>query len=171
MKGSDGWLLHALNSKHLCVWVCRHHAKWWTPSCMVSQLSLRPWGEGLIQAARRRYWAKFQNWGGTYVQIFGYFGYLCGLKWVKICWQIDTKENCLDGHFWVRVTRKMLNVNWEKNSINNFIFHLWWLKKLFVTHIHPLETICEFLKPYELLFFELESLVKCWMWIGNKFNQ
>ena len=32
MKGSDGWLLHAaLNSKHLCVWVCRHHAKWWTP--------------------------------------------------------------------------------------------------------------------------------------------
>ena len=49
MKGSDGWLLHALNSKHLCVWVCRHHAKWWTPSCMVSQLSLRPWGKGLIQ--------------------------------------------------------------------------------------------------------------------------
>ena len=146
MKGSDGWLLHAFNSKHLCVRVCRHHAKWWTPSCMVSQLSLRPWGEGLIQAARR-YWAKFQNWGGTYVQIFDCFGYLCGLKWVKICWQIDTKEKCLDGLFWVRVKCWM----WigKKNSINNFICHLSWLKKLSLTHTHPLVSICEFLTAYE----------------------
>ena len=74
------------------------------------------------------------------MQIFGYFGYLCGLKWVKICWQIDTKENCLDGLFWVRVTHKMLNVNWEK--IHSIILcHLWWLKKLFVTHTHPLEIL------------------------------
>ena len=50
-----------------------------------------------------------------------------------------------------------------KNSLNNFIFHLSWLEKLFPTHTHPLISICEFLKPYQLLFFELESLIKCWM--------
>ena len=54
----------------------------------------------------------------------------------------------------------MLNVNWEKNSINNFICHLSLLKKLSPSHTHPLVYICEFLKPYKLLFFELESLVK-----------
>ena len=58
-------------------------------------------------------------------------------------------------------------VNWHKNSLNNFICHLSWFKKLSPTHTHPLKTICEFSKPYELLFFELESLVKCWMWIGK----
>ena len=81
----------------------------------------------------------------------------------------------------------MLNVNWEKihsiilsvtchglrnfspynkwgdvyNIINNIICHLSWLNKLSPTHTHPLKTIREFLRPYELLFFELESLVKC----------
>ena len=132
--------------------------------------------------------------------------------------------NPMSYYFWVRVTHKMLNVNcikihsiilsvtchglrnfpllihipfisiceflkpcellffeleslikcWMwigKNSLNNFICHLSWLKKLSPTHTHPLKTICEFLKPYELLFFELESLVKCWMWIGKKFTQ
>ena len=31
--------------------------------------------------------------------------------------------------FWVRVTHKILNVNWHKNSLNNFICHFSWLKK------------------------------------------
>ena len=39
--------------------------------------------------------------------------------------------------------------------------HLSWLEKLSLTHTHPLKTICEFLKPYELLFSELELLIKC----------
>ena len=43
-----------------------------------------------------------------------------------------------------------------KNSLNNFICHLSWLEKLSPTHTHPLISICEFLKPYELLFFEFE---------------
>ena len=43
----------------------------------------------------------------------------------------------------------------------HFISHLSWLKKLSLTHTNPLISICEFLKPYELLFFELESLIKC----------
>ena len=34
--------------------------------------------------------------------------------------------------------------------------HLSWLGKLSPTHTHPLISICEFLKPYELLFFEFE---------------
>ena len=46
-------------------------------------------------------------------------------------------------------------------KLNNIICHLSWLKKLFVTHTHPLKTIREFSKPYELLFSDLESLVKC----------
>ena len=54
----------------------------------------------------------------------------------------------------------MLNVNWEKIH-TNFICHLSWFKKLSPAHAHPLKTIREFLKPYELLFFELESLMKC----------
>ena len=43
-----------------------------------------------------------------------------------------------------------------KNSLNNFICHLSWLKKLSPTHTHALISIHEFLKPYELLFFEFE---------------
>ena len=38
-------------------------------------------------------------------------------------------------------------------SLNDFFCHMSWLKNLFPTHIHPLISICEFLKPYELLFF------------------
>ena len=48
-----------------------------------------------------------------------------------------------------------------KNSLNIIICHLSWLKKLSPTHTHPLVSIHEFLKPYELLFFELELLIKC----------
>ena len=55
-----------------------------------------------------------------------------------------------------------------KISLHNFICHLSWLEKLSPTHTHTLISICEFLKPYKLLFFELESLIKCWMWIGKK---
>ena len=72
---------------------------------------------------------------------------------------------------WVWIIRKRLNVNWEKNSLNNFICHLSWLKKLSPTHTHPLISIHEFLKPYNWLFLELESLIKGWMWIGKQFTQ
>ena len=58
-----------------------------------------------------------------------------------------------------------------KNSLNNFISHLSWFQKLSPTHTHPLISIHEFSKPCKLLFFELESLIKCWMWIGKKFTQ
>ena len=42
-----------------------------------------------------------------------------------------------------------------KNSLNNFICHLSWLKKPSPSHTHPLIFICEFSEPYVLLFFEL----------------
>ena len=61
-----------------------------------------------------------------------------------------------------------LNVNWKKNSINNFISHLSWIKKLSPTHTHALISICKFLKPYELLFLEFESFVKCKIWIVKR---
>ena len=48
-----------------------------------------------------------------------------------------------------------------KNSLNNFMCHLSWLKKLSPAHTHPLKTIHEFSRTYELLFSELESLIKC----------
>ena len=66
-----------------------------------------------------------------------------------------------------------------KNSLNNLICHLSWLRKLFSTHTHPLKSICEFplisivefLKPYRLLFFQLESFANGWMQIGKKLTQ
>ena len=67
--------------------------------------------------------------------------------------------------FWVRVTHKMLNVNWEKfhSIILSVTCH--GLRNFAPTHTHPLISICEFSKPYKLLFFELESPIKSWMWI------
>ena len=53
----------------------------------------------------------------------------------------------------------------HKNSLNNFICHLSWFKKLSPTHIHPLVSIHEFSKPYESLFLVFESFVKGWMLI------
>ena len=55
----------------------------------------------------------------------------------------------------------MLNVNWEK--IHSIILSVTChgLRNFVPTHTHPLKTIREFLKPYELLFPELESLIKC----------
>ena len=60
--------------------------------------------------------------------------------------------NVVEGWMWI-----------GKNSLNNFISHLSWLKKLSPTHTHPLIFIYEFSEPYMLLFFELESLINCWM--------
>ena len=44
------------------------------------------------------------------------------------------------------------------------------LRNFSPAHTHPLISIREFSKPYELLFSELESLIKCWMWIGKKIH-
>ena len=41
----------------------------------------------------------------------------------------------------------------EKHWLNNFICHLSFLKKLSPIDTHPIISICEFLKPYKLLFF------------------
>ena len=49
------------------------------------------------------------------------------------------------------------NMNCKK-SLNNYICHLSWLKKLSPTHTNPLIFIHEFSETYMLLFFELESL-------------
>ena len=73
---------------------------------------------------------------------------------------------------WVRVTHKMLNVNCEEihsiilsvtcHGLRNFTL---------LIHI-PSKPVMNFRNPmYELLFSELESLIKCWMWIGKKFTQ
>ena len=55
----------------------------------------------------------------------------------------------------------MLNVNWEK--IHSIILSVTChgLRNFAPAHTHPLKTICEFSKPYKLLFSELESLIKC----------
>ena len=54
-----------------------------------------------------------------------------------------------------------LNVNWEK--IHSIILSVTChgLRNFPPTHTHPLVSIHEFSKSYKLLFFELESLVKC----------
>lgn len=39
----------------------------WSPE---KEPSPRPWGEGLTQAARRRHWSKFQNWGEPMCKFF-----------------------------------------------------------------------------------------------------
>ena len=55
----------------------------------------------------------------------------------------------------------MLNVNWEK--IHSIILSVTChgLRNFAPAHTHPLKTSHEFSKPYKLLFFELESLIKC----------
>ena len=71
-------------------------------------------------------------------------------------------------NLWLHTLNVVEGLMWiGKNSLNNFICHLSWLRKLSPIHTHPLISICEFLKTYELLFFELESLIKCWMWMGK----
>ena len=49
----------------------------------------------------------------------------------------------------------------KKNLLSNFISHLSFLKKLSPNHTHLPVSIHEFLKPYNLLFLEFESFVKC----------
>ena len=44
------------------------------------------------------------------------------------------------------------------HSLRNFPTII--LRKLFPTHTHPPISICEFWKPYELLFLEFESFIK-----------
>ena len=74
--------------------------------------------------------------------------------------------------FWVRITNKMLNVTWYKNSFNNYylslVMALW---NFAPAHTHPLKTICEFSRPYTSYYIsELELLIKCWIWIGIKIH-
>ena len=55
----------------------------------------------------------------------------------------------------------MVECKLGKNWLNNFICHLSFLKKTFpIIHIPPYPFM-NFLKPYELLFLEFESFVKC----------
>ena len=51
-----------------------------------------------------------------------------------------------------------INMNWKK-KLKNFICHLSWFIKLSSTHTHPLISICEFLKPYELLLQVYSQLI------------
>ena len=55
----------------------------------------------------------------------------------------------------------MMNVNWEKIQSIILSVTCHGLRNFAPAHTHPLKPICEFLKPYELLFSELESIVKC----------
>ena len=61
---------------------------------------------------------------------------------------------------WLKVEREL-----EKNSLNNFICDLSFLKKHPPTDTHPLISIHEFLKPfptsYYFLSFESFILVEC----------
>ena len=63
----------------------------------------------------------------------------------------------------------MLNVNCIK--IHSIILSVscHGLRNFAPAHTHPLKTICEFSKPYELLFSELESLVKLYKNSLNNF--
>ena len=73
--------------------------------------------------------------------------------------------------FWVRVTHKILNVNWEKNSLNNFISHLSWFSETFPnSYTSPYIHSWIFKNPASYYFFELESLIKSWMWIWEKIH-
>ena len=104
---------------------------------------------------------------------------ICHLSWLKkLCpysytspqnhsWIFNTLWVII---FWVRVTCKMLNVNCIKIHSIFLSVTCHGLRNFAPTHTHPLKTIHEFLTPYELLFSELESLIKCWMWIGIKIH-
>ena len=63
----------------------------------------------------------------------------------------------------------MLNVNWEK--IHSVILSVTChgLRNFASAHTHPPKTIHEFSKPYELLFSELESLIKLYKNLLNNF--
>ena len=91
-------------------------------------------------------------------------GWVVGVGWghVGVGWVVGV------GHVGVWV---VMWVTYKINWLNNFICHLSFLKKLSSTHTHPPISICEFLKPYELLFLEFESFIKGWMLIEKIFTQ
>ena len=70
--------------------------------------------------------------------------------------------------FLVWVICKWLNANWQNidSVILSFTCHSL-INFSPIIHI-PSLSICEFSKPYELLFLEFESFVKCKMWIVKK---
>ena len=73
--------------------------------------------------------------------------------------------------FWVWVIWKKVECELEKYSLNNFICHLSFLKKLSPTHTHlPHIHSLIYLKPYKLLFHVFESFIKGRMWIGKKIH-
>ena len=69
---------------------------------------------------------------------------------------------------WVWVICKRLNMNCIKIQSIILSVTCHGLRNLTPTHTHPLVSICEFSKPYKLLFLEFESFIKIWMWIGKK---
>ena len=84
--------------------------------------------------------------------------FICHLPWFKKLSLTHTHPKThelskpYDMIFWVRVTHKMLNVNWEK--IHSIILSVTChgLRHFAPAHTHPYEL----LKPYEFLFFEFE---------------
>ena len=101
--------------------------------------------------------------------------FICHLSWLKkLCLCSYTSPQ---NHLWISKPYKLLFSELEsliklyKNLLNNFMCHLSWLEKLSPSHTHPLISIREFLKLLRVIIFWVESLVKCWMWIGKKFPQ
>ena len=108
----------------------------------------------------------------SWILILWLYFFFCIGKSNKIHKRIDTRQCVWVREFYFLHRLMSWNVLLKfKNSLNNFICHLSWLEKISPTHTHSLISICEFLKPYKLLYFELESLIKCWMWIGKKCTQ
>ena len=103
---------------------------------------------------------------------------MCDLSWLKkLCpcsytsphihsWIFKTLWVII---FWVRVTHKMLNVNWEKIHSIILCVTCHGLRNFAPAHTHPLISIHEFSKPYELLFSELGSLIKLYKNSLNNF--
>ena len=62
----------------------------------------------------------------------------------------------------------MVECKLGKNWLTNFIFHWSFLNKLSPLSYTSLHIHLWILKPYELLFLEFESFVKCKIWIVKK---
>ena len=74
------------------------------------------------------------------------------------------------GYFWVWVIRKRLNVNWKKNTI--ILSVTCHSLRNFAPLIHiPSYPFMNFWNPMIDYFFEFESFIKGWMWIGKIFTQ
>ena len=87
--------------------------------------------------------------------------FMCHLSFLKKLHSIILCFTCHSLRYWY--TSPLIH-SW------NFETLLLFLRKLFPTHTHPLVSIHEILKPYEL-YFQFESFIKVWMWIGKKFTQ